>query len=364
MKFRALAAATAALMTLGQVAVANAAPPSPDPVELADGLVGPLALSVGPGKAVTVSESFAGRLTTVADGDTTTTYTNPGWDVSGSAYRGSTLYFLESVGAGPMDPRPMVGVLKSIDSKGNVETITADLAQYEIDNNLDSDVRYGLSEADAAANPDCVAQVEALGVPGSYTGADVEVDSHVYGLAVQGNTAYVADAGANAVLTVNLTTGEISTLAVLPAHPVELTEDMAEAIGVPACAGLTYAFEAVPTDIEVGPDGMIYVATLPGGPEDESLGRRGMVFRIDPVTGDAEVYASGLLSPTGIAFDGKGNLYVASLFGEGVYRIMKGSDDATLFLPAMMAAEVDIRGSTLYVTTEVFGDGKLVSYKL
>lgn len=354
----------AALLLLMPAAGAYAAPRPAEPVTLATGFVGPLHLSVGPGKTVAVSESFAGLLTTVRDGEKTVLYSSEGVDVAGSAYQGSTLYFVESVGAGPEDQRDMVGSLKAIDNKGAVRTITDELAQYEIDNNVDQDVRYGLSAADAAANPDCVAEMEDLGLPASYTGADVEVDSHVYGLAVRGNTAYVADAGANAVLAVDLRTGAISTLAVLPAHAVEINEDAAEAFGLPSCVGLSYGFEAVPTDIEIGPGGQVYVATLPGGPEDASLGERGKVFKIDPRSGDVSLHARGLLSPTGIALDGAGNLYVASLFGEGIYKVPAGGGEPSLFLPAMMATEVDIHGSTLYATTEAFGPGALISFKL
>lgn len=364
MKLRTVAVATATLLILSPAAFAAAAPPSPDAVTLAENLVGPLHLSVGPGKAVTVSESFAGRLTTVHRGSTSETYAADGWDVSGSAYRGSTLFFLESVGAGPMDPRPMVGSLKSIDNKGTVRTITDQFAEHEAATNPDAAVQFGLSPADASAHPECVAQLTAAEIPASYTGADVEPDTHVYGLAVQGDTAYVADAGANAVFTVNLKSGIIDTLAVLPAQPVLITEAASEALGVPACAGLTYGFEPVPTDIEIGPDGRLYVGLLPGGPEDERLGARGSVYTIDPGTGDYDLYVDGLLSPTGLALDDAGNLYVASLFGEGIYKVSADDQSVSLFLPAMMAVAVEIHGSTLYATTGAFGNGQLISARL
>ena len=57
-------------------------------------------------------------------------------------------------------------------------------------------------------------------------------------------------------------------------------------VEAPACVvGEEYAFEPVPTDVEFGPDGWLYVSSLPGGPEDASLGARGAVFRVNPWTG-------------------------------------------------------------------------------
>ena len=365
MKIRTIAAA-AALLVLAPAGVGYAAPPEPGPITLAEGLVGPLHLSVGPGKAVTVSEEFASRLTKVAGGATTPVYSSQDSDVAGGAYQGSTLYFLESQGAGPEDPRPLVGSLKAIDGKGQVTTVTDQLGAYEESANPDQNIHYGLSVSDAGnpANSDCLAQLEAAHFPPSYTGAQSEPDSHPYALAVVGNTAYVADAGMNAVLTVNLKSGVIGTLAVLPARPAEITAAFAEANNIPACGGLTYGFEGVPTDVEMGPDGWLYVSSLPGGPEDESLGARGAVFRINPATGQTQVHVEGILSPTGIALDGSGNLYIASLFGEGVLTVPAGSHTASPFLPAVMAADVEVSGSTLYATTLVFVNGSLISTRL
>lgn len=362
MKLRTAALASATLLALGPAGLTHAAPA--DETVLEQGFVGPLHLAVGPGKAVTVAESFAGRLTTVAKGQTTSPYSAPGWDVAGVEYRGSTLYFLESVGAGPMDPRDMVGSLKAIDNKGTVTTVTDQLAQYDLDRNVDAAVQYALSPADAAAHPECVAQLAAAELPASYTGADVEGDSHVYALTIVGNTGYVTDAGSNAVFSVNLRTGAIDTVAVLPAQPVHISPAVAEAMDVPACAGLDYGFEAVPTDIEMGPDGKLYVALLPGGPEDPSLGARGSVYTVDPASGAIELYVAGLMSPTGIALDGDGNLYVASLFGEGIYQVDADDQSVSLFHPAAMAVAVEISGSTMYATTGAFGNGTLISVPL
>ena len=166
------------------------------------------------------------------------------------------------------------------------------------------------------------------------------------------------------MLAVDLGTGAIRTLAVLPPRPARDLRGVRCRLGLTDCVGLTYAFEPVPTDVELGPDGWLYVSSLPGGPEDATLGARGAVFRIAPASGATEVYSEGILSPTGLALDGAGNVYVASLFGEGIYKIPAGSDNASLFLAATNAADVEVSGSTLYATIDAFGNGSLISLKL
>jgi len=362
MRKPALAVTAAALLVLGPVGAAAAAPPPPGPTTLAQGLVGPLHLSVGSGKTVTVSQEFASLLTNVGKKSTTTLYDGgPEWDVAGVDNRGSKVYFLESQGADSQGTPPLAGSLKVIDPRGNVRTITDQIGAYETSANPDGDVAYGLSAADAAANPGCVAQLAAIPFPASYTG---EVDSHPYSLAVVGNTAYIADAGSNGVLAVDLRTGAIRNLAVLPPRPAVITPEAGAVFGLTDCVGLTYAFEPVPTDIELGPDGWLYVSSLPGGPEHPSLGARGAVFQVSPTSGATKVYADGLLTPTGLTLDRAGNVYFASLFGEGVYKIAAGSRAVSLVLPATNAADVEVSGPTLYATTDAFGNGTLISVRL
>ena len=70
---------------------------------------------------------------------------------------------------------------------------------------------------------------------------------------------------------------------------MKVTPGAAEANGLPKCTvGKKFALEAVPTDIEVGPDGKLYVTSLPGGPEDGSLGVNGRVLRVNPATGKVD----------------------------------------------------------------------------
>ncbi len=334
---------------------AFAAPPPSTPEYLADGLVTPLSLAVGPGKDVLVAQNFAGVLSQVGrdGGAATTVYGSPGWEVGGVATRGSTTFFLESVGAGMGDPDLLEGYLKSIDAKGTVRTI-AELSSFEIANNPDGSVHYGFG---ADVSEECLAQVPEF-PPASYNGI---VDSHPYATAVVGDTAYVADAGTNTVTRVDVTSGAVSTLAVLPPRAAVITADAAESAGLPECTvGHEYAFEPVPTDVEMGPDGWLYVSSLPGGPEDPSLGARGAVFKVNPSTGVVQLWADNLLSPTGLAVAGTGDVYVASLFGNEIVKLAAGNAARSQLLAVEMPADVEVSGSTLYATAGALGSGKVL----
>jgi hypothetical protein len=151
--------------------------------------------------------------------------------------------------------------------KRHKSPVYADTLAYEKANNPDQHVHYGVRHPSQ-----CVK--DALGDQASYKGL---VDSHAYSVARYKKKWVVADAGGNDLLWVT-NRGKIRTLAVLPSQPLKITEDIARAQGLPDCViGVTYKFEAVPTDVEVGRDGYLYVTTLPGGPEDPSLGARGKV---------------------------------------------------------------------------------------
>lgn len=222
--------------------------------------------------------------------------------------------------------------------------------------------RYGFEDL-----PDsCAAQLPP-DVPASYTGT---VDSHPYGIALSGDTVYVADAGANSIVAVDSDSGEAKTVAVLPPRPYVITAEVATALNLPVCVvDHSYAFEPVPTDVAVGPDGWLYVSVLPGGPEDLGLGARGAVYRVNPDNGRVRLFADDVMSPTGLAMDDDGNVYVASLFGAGVIRI-GCSGEQTAVLTGKLTADVALRDSTLYATIDSLPaenqapDGKLVSVDL
>jgi hypothetical protein len=343
-------AAAALVIPLGP-AVAGSSD-TPEPRTLAEGLSAPLSLAVDSDDSVLVTQNFAGLLSRVnEDGTTTTLYQGKeGWDVGGVESHHGTTYFVESVGAGGGDPAALEGYLKSIDGHGNVGTI-AELADYERQNNPDGDQHYGFG---SDVPDECLAGWPAF-PPARYEGA---VDSHPYGVAVRGGTAYVADAGANAILAVDIESGDISTLAVLPPRPAvvpagtKIPVDMAGTmVDVPECVvGHEYAFEPVPTDVEFGPDGRLYVTSLPGGPEDPSLGARGAIFRVNPWNGATHVWAEDILSPTGLAITDDGDVYVASMFGNEIIKFDAWTCKWSQFLAIDGPAAVEVRGSSLYAT--------------
>ena len=167
------------------------------------------------------------------------------------------------------------------------------------------------------------------------------MDSHAYSVARYKKKWVVADAGGNDLLWVT-NRGKISTLAVLPSQPAKITEEFAKAQGLPDCViGVTYKFEAVPTDVEVGRDGYLYVTTLPGGAEDASLGARGKVYRVNPRNGHIKLVASGFLGATNLALGKHHKIFVAELFGGQISVVKHGKAHKYLSLPGVVAVEID-----------------------
>ncbi|MEJ5867099.1 ScyD/ScyE family protein [Pseudokineococcus sp. 5B2Z-1] len=338
----AVIAAAAALALIG--APAASAHSSPRSTVLADGLVGPLTLAVTPRGDVVVGQAFAGVVTRIdRHGRRTDLVSYPGEEVEGVSASGSGVVYTHSRGVPSPDA---VGLLERVDRRGRVHVL-ADLAAHERSVNPDGDVVYGLRDASA----ECLAQLPAE-FPGRYTG---EVDPHPYATASWRGRTVVADAGANALLSVDRR-GRVGVLAVLPAQPSPLPAEVAAASGLPDCVvGQDYWFEPVPTDVETGPDGALYASLLPGGPEDPSFGARGSVVRVDPRTGAMTTVLDGLLGATDVAVGDDGTLYAAELFGGRVVALAPGADEPTTVLEAEQPAAVEVSHGDLYVTTQALG---------
>jgi hypothetical protein len=222
--------------------------------------------------------------------------------------------------------------------KRHKSPVYADTLAYEKANNPDQHVHYGVRHPSQ-----CVKDaLKEAGLPVSYKGLP---DSHAYSVASYKKKWIVADAGGNDLLWVT-NRGKISTLAVLPSQPLKITQAVADALKLPACVvGVTYKFEAVPTDVEVGRDGYLYVTTLPGGPEDPSLGARGKVYRVNPNNGHVKLVASGFLGATNLALGKHGKIFVAELFGGQISVVKHGKAHKYLDLPGVVAVETDRTGA-------------------
>ncbi|WP_375489942.1 ScyD/ScyE family protein [uncultured Jatrophihabitans sp.] len=206
--------------------------------------------------------------------------------------------------------------------------VVADLALFEKTHNPDGKVQYGVPHPSK-----CVSDaLDKAGIPANYNG---QVDSHPYAATALGHGAWaVADAGGNDIVRVSRY-GHPSTLAVLPRQALHVTSEFAAQNGLPKCTvGITYYFESVPTDVERGPSGWLYVSTLPGGE-----GVAGSVYRVNPHNGHATRIATGFAAATNIAVTPRGTVYVASLGDGTIRKVEHGRNAVVANLPDVVAIE-------------------------
>lgn len=119
------------------------------------------------------------------------------------------------------------------------------------------------------------------------------VDSNAYGLKILSNRGVVTDAGANALLQIDLS-GAISTLAVFPERTV-------------TGPGGDVPMQAVPTSVVEGPDGSLYVGELTGFPFPVGGAR---VYRVPAAGGEPVIVADGFTNIIDIAIGADGSAYV------------------------------------------------------
>lgn len=332
-----LVSSSALLVTPGLASAHGTKPtPTPNPVIKSSAVVAPFNLDLFRGK-VYVADGFAnqvGRLK--ADGTIAPVVADaPG--TSGIAHSRNGRYRAYTVTEGGGPGAITASGLQIAGPRGSLKY--ADTLAYETAKNPDQKYTYGPTSSDA-----CV--VAALGP--AYTGI---VDSHAYSVAALGKSWILADAGANALLKID-NRGRIKTLAVLPPQPLKITAAVATALELPDCTvGVTYRFEAVPTDVEVGKDGYLYVTTLPGGPETAAAGARGKLWRVNPRTGKARVIATGFAGATNLAIGRKGEIYVAEYFAGKISVVRKGKVRPFLNLYNVVALETGPGGALWAGTT-------------
>jgi sugar lactone lactonase YvrE len=143
---------------------------------------------------------------------------------------------------------------------------------------------------------------------------------------------------------------------VLPPTRVGITRAMKKEFDLPKCVvGKTYRAEGVPTDVEMGPDGNLYVTSLPGVP-GEGL-PTGRIYRIDPATGDVSRMAGGLVSPVGLAISPTGDAYVSMLFASTLLKVPFGGEPEP-FAEVPFPGDVEFSDGFVYATeTDLTNDG-------
>jgi hypothetical protein len=328
-----------ALAALSVAAVAATAAPAhavPTPTPVAGPYVSPLSVAVAPDGTRYFSDNFAGLLYKQTPGAAPTViFKGPKKaEVGAVSAVGGQVRFAVSQGNNEK------GDVYTLDAAGNATKIL-DTAKAERRRNPDFKTRYGLR----GLKNSCLIQ---LGPDVSATYYGIE-ETHPYATTAIGATTYVADAGANAVFSVSPTEGVKSYK--IPALVTKMTKKAAKSMGLPKCTvGKKFVLESVPTDIEAGPDGALYVTSLPGGPEDGSLGAQGRVLRLDPTTGAVTTVVQGLVSPTGLAVAPTGDLYVAQLFAGNIVKVAAGSGVATPYVALPMPADVEWTPTGLVAT--------------
>ena len=268
-----------------------------------------------------VSIAADGAVTQVGPGLPSFTFGTEVVGPAGVAISGTTIYVVTG-GVGPgtpaVDALPGRASVWAIDTTTGEGTIVADLEAYEKANNPDPNA----------------------------------VDSDPYAIAVgTDGMLYVAEAGGNDILKVDPTSGEVSTLAVIPGLPGQQAN--------PSRGG-AMEIDPVPTGLAWAPDGGLYVSTLSGGPfipgtavlfhvamdgtvtqvaggltmlGDVAVTSDGSIFAvtmsdnfidpagpaagsivwIDPQSGASQAVLSGIPFPGGIAFDADGNAYITAM---------------------------------------------------
>lgn len=196
---------------------------------------------------------------------------------------------------GEMDLTGEHGVVYKVDLASGEKEVLADLVTWEIEE-----------------NPDPIA-----------------IDSNLYGADLLDGVLYVADAGGNTIISVDVESGEVATFAVTggldaPYLPPE---------GNPMRDG-EMEIDSVPSCVVVGPDDRLYVSYVTGGPFPEG-GAPVDAFSPD---GSEERVVEGLTMVGDLAFDSSGRMYASvistNFIEQGPGQIVRVEEDGSLTIVA------------------------------
>jgi hypothetical protein len=149
-------------------------------------------------------------------------------------------------------------------------------------------------------------------------------ESNPFAFSIAGSTAYVADAGGNAIVSVNLDGSNLKTVAILPTQNIKdpvypqdfFTPPPPDPKLVIKTDKVKVDVDFVPSGVETGPDGLLYVSEFTGYPFPEGKSR---IFQIDKA-GKLKVYLDGFTQIIDIKFDSQGNLYVLQYANQSVWK--------------------------------------------
>ncbi|WP_369135243.1 ScyD/ScyE family protein [Modestobacter sp. I12A-02662] len=301
-----------ALTGAAALAVVPATAAAAQVTTVATGLDGPRQLSAYEDGLFVVAESDVGEVSSVDPGTgEVQTLVSGLFNPQGVAYADGDLYIAVGSAPPPGEPGPPLPEgaatesLLVVDPGDGTVLQTIDLLAHELAENPDGQVQF-------------------------VDGAPVDALSNPFAVLAQGDRVLVADAGANAVLSVDPDSGEVSTFFVPPVVGPADVPVCGERMNNPGTVGC----DPVPTGLAEGPDGEIYVSTL--GSEAPGAAR---IYELDEDGAVQDVH-HGLTSLVGVAVDGDGVVYASYLL-EGAPE----GEPAPGFDPATVGAVVRVAGN-------------------
>lgn len=330
-----VAIAAAALLATAFPTAAQAA----EPEVVVDGLVSALSVAVAEDGTVYASQNFASTITKVAPGgEKTDIYADEGHrEVGALSVAGDVLTFATTQQEG--QPRDARVYTLTPGEDGLDQTEVFDSWGFEKAQNPDGKTKYGVFGLSKSCQKSIPKNQRKYVLP--HGGIK---ESHPYATTTDGTMTYVADAAANAIIAFDQFS--VDTVAVLPPVKVKVTKAIRKGLGLPKCSeGKVYKGEAVPTDVELGPDGNLYVTTL-GGAVGELM-PAGALYQVS-TAGKVTKMAGGLMSPTGVALHGA-TAYISMLFPGMVLAAPLGGEPSTL-AEIPFPGDVEVQGDHVYVT--------------
>lgn len=164
------------------------------------------------------------------------------------------------------------------------------------------------------------------------------IDTNPYGLTRDGDGFYTVDAGGNSLLSIDWM-GNVRTVTTFPskANPLPFGPPM---------------YESVPTNVEMGPDGNLYVGELTGFPFPQGGAE---IYRIDPISGVRTSAFGGFTNIIDMDFGVDGNLYVLQMTTNG---LASGSGPGP---GALIKVDMNTGVKTTLVSSPMFFPGGLLA---